>query len=403
MDIFVGRQPILNTARSVVGYELLFRSGEVNAYTPGMDGRKATLTVLGNTAFHFGLDALVGEHRAFINFTQDLLLEEFNELLPPERVVIEVLETVVLDAPVQAACQRLRERGYRLALDDVTEAARVLPLLDCLAYVKVDWLAADAASRQGIVRLCRSRPGMTLIAEKIETEDDFRQAAAEGFHLFQGYFFSRPEVARAQAPSIAMLAHLDLLKETARPDSDMMHAVKIIEREPALAVTLLKYLNSAVFMLRQEITSIRHALLLLGQRNLRRWVVTLLATQACQENQALLLQSVERARFMEACADLFHLQGHEEELFLTGLLSLGERMLMQTMEELVRALGLSKNIANTLLGGQSPFVPVFRCVMSFERGDWESVQEVAREHGLEHDVLAWRYRDAVRWSRKLLD
>jgi c-di-GMP-related signal transduction protein len=270
MNIFVARQPILNRDQSIYGYELLFRNGLENCFS-AVNLDEATLAVIRNALLVFGSQKLTGGKKAFINFTRNLLLSEVPSYLPNDSAVIEILETVEVDQEVLAACRELKNKGYHLALDDyVWQDHDQNPLTEMVHVVKADFQNTQPMERQVMVDFF-SRMDVELLAEKIETRQEFQEAREMGFAYFQGYFFSKPEIISGKDIPGYKLSYLEILKEICRETLDFLHFQKILDRDPPLCLKMLTYLNSAFFGLRHEVTSIGHALNLLGEKEIRKW------------------------------------------------------------------------------------------------------------------------------------
>jgi c-di-GMP-related signal transduction protein len=266
---FVARQPILNAAQQVFGYELLFRDGIENIFRAS-DAEAAAHSTLDSTLL-MGFDVLCDGQRAFINCTRDLLLKDGITLLPSEQTIVEVLEDVEPDDLVTAACQRLKVAGYTIALDDYIANDRREPLTALADIVKVDFERTSRADQQALVK--RFAPlGRRMLAEKVETQEQFAVAQEMGYVYFQGYFFRRPEVLRAREIPTNRANYLRMLAAVSEDEMDLRELEQIIKVEAAVLYRLLRYLNSPIFGMRNEIHSIRHALTLLGEREIRRWI-----------------------------------------------------------------------------------------------------------------------------------
>src|SRR6266516_4382848 len=269
MEVFVARQPIFDRLRNVFGYELLFRSGLENVFRHD-DPDQATLKVINHSLFLFGLQELTAGTKAFINFTRDTLLSECATLLPKESVVVEVLETVEPDDDVVAACRSLKQAGYLLALDDFTMQSEANPLVGLADLIKVDFSLTNADERRYLVQTYTPR-NIVLLAEKVESQEDFDQARAMGYSYFQGYFFSKPAIISGNDVPGFKLTYIQLLNEINKPEVDFKAVEDLIKREVSLSYKLLRYINSVAFSLRHRINSVGQALLLLGQSGIKRW------------------------------------------------------------------------------------------------------------------------------------
>lgn len=400
MDLFIARQPILDATKDVIGYELLFRSGLAN-YFASQDNNEATRQVLLNTFVLFGLNRLTGGKPAFINFTREFLFNDLVRLFPPQSAVVEVLEDVLPDAEVVAACKRLKAAGYTIALDDVVELGRSGELLDLCDMVKIDFRATPPERRRDIARSLRSRP-VRLLAEKVETYDEFRAAAADGFTLFQGYFFARPEVVTRKDVPGNRTQYLRLMRELALPTTNMEAVERIIKRDVSLSYRLLKYINSPLRGLRAEICSVRHALTMLGQRDFRRWAT--LATLACaapDKPSELLEIGLTRARFCETLSAVATSEADvAEEMFLLGLFSILDALLDVPLEEVARDAGVPPRVKAALLGAPSPFNDLLQLAHGYERGDWHAVTPLLQTLGVAPQVVAQCFVDSLDWARQ---
>ena len=396
MNVLVGRQPILDHKRNIYGYELLFRSGKDNFYSCD-DPNEASLTVIGTTIFHIGLKNLVGKKKAFFNFTRDLLRDEFSEMLPKNKAVIEILEDIIIDDEVIAICKKLSEKGYSLALDDVLDYSRCEHVIDYIDYVKVDWILVGAKNRKDIADKLKDTK-IKLVAEKIETNEDFEMAKKEGYDLFQGYFFKKPQIFSTTVLPSGSLVGLELLQETNKANFNIEDARNIIKREPSLAFNLLKFINSAALALVESISSLDQALILLGTAKIRRWVIALVVTNACSKNPALIRQSVERARMCELMGDLFGISNKSESLFLLGLLSLAEGLMNQPLETILGNLNIDKEIEETLLNKETELTPVINIVKAVENGDWDAIENLLNARNISKDDFSEVVQQVMIWS-----
>ncbi len=319
---YVARQPILDREEQVFGYELLFRDGLVNAFSGDTD--EASRVTLDRSLL-MGLDVLCDGRRAFVNCTRDTLIHGLVTLLPSASTAVEVLENVPPDPEVIAACCSLKEAGYLIALDDYVANDVRAPLAEIADIIKVDLLLTTEAQREALVKhygpwRCR------MLAEKVETQTDFFRARDQGFVYFQGYFFRRPEMLNTHDMPANRLNYLRMLAEVSRPELDVAELEKVIKSETSVCYRLLRYLNSAVFGLKREIHSVRHALSMLGERQVRRWVRLVAAVGAGQEKTSdLVLAALVRGRFGGLLQPL--VEHGESDLFLLGLLSLIDAML----------------------------------------------------------------------------
>jgi c-di-GMP-related signal transduction protein len=392
---FVARQPILTRDEQVFGYELLFRDGLEN-YFRSADIESAARSTL-DSSLLMGLDVLCGGRRAFVNCTREVLLKDYVTLLPPHQVVVEILESVTPDDLVVAACQRLKEAGYLIALDDFAFRDPRESLTELADIIKVDLRStppdhqAELVKRYGPWR-CR------MLAEKVETRAEFLAARKAGFLYFQGYFFRQPEVLTAHEIPRNQLHYLRMLQAVSKPEIDTREIESLFKSEASLCYRLLRYMNSAIFGFGNEIHSVRHALALLGEREVRRWV-RLVATLAGgrQKSSELVTAALVRARFCELLSP--KIRHGDSDLFLLGLLSLMDAILEMPMSEVLGSLPLDQETKAVLLGGASRLRPLYQLMLARESGEWQNTGELSHQLRLSESEVAEAYWQAMQWAR----
>lgn len=399
-DVFIARQPIFDRCSAVAGYELLFRSGPENRF-PTMDTDLAASQGLERALMSFGFDSITDSKPAFVNLSRRVLLSELYTLLPPERSVIELLETVEPDADVIAACGRLKDNGYRLALDDFVYRPGFDPLLDLADFVKIDF-RNEASRAPATVDRLKGRPPR-LLAEKVETLGERVLAERLGFELFQGYFFCKPEMIAGKAIGPSKANYLRLLREVGQGEVEFDRVESVIRQEVAFSIRLLRYLNSAGFGWRYEVETINHALRLLGVRQLRKWVAAV-ATVGLAEGKPteLLVTGLLRARLAELLAEPAGLGRADLDLFFAGLLSVMDAVMDQPLDQVVASMGASPELTAGLLRREPPFGPVLDLVVAQEQGDWSRLEDLAGRLGMPTADVQEAYRSASNWAASLV-
>jgi len=394
---FVARQPILSQDEKVFGYEILFRDG-VEDYFRSNDPEAASRSTL-DTSLLMGLDVLSDGRRAFINCTRDMLLKDYMTLLPSSQAVAEILETVEPDDLVMAACQRLKAAGYMIALDDFTENDPRHSLTDFADILKVDVRNTTPEQRIGLVKRygpwkCR------LLAEKVETREEFLAAKKAGFLYFQGYFFRRPETMKAHEIAANRLNYVRMLQVVSKPELEPREIENAIKGEASLCYRLLRYLNSAAFGFANEIHSVRHALSILGEREVRRWV-RLVVTLAAGQNRSseLVSSALVRARFCELLSP--KVQHEDSDLFLLGLLSLMDSILQIPMAEVLDSVPIDQETKEVLLGRGTRLRPLYQLMLAQESADWQGVGTLAKSLSLRESEVAETYWQAMQWARQM--
>ncbi len=396
----MARQPILDRRQNVYGYELLFRSGLDNAFHAANQDQ-ASFEMLHTSLLGFGLDTLLGDKLGFINASREVLLQEFYLVLPRDRSIIELVETVEPTPDVVEACQGLKRAGYRLALDDFVRRPAMAPLAELADVIKVDFLHTGEAERRAIIREFGPRR-VQLVAEKVESREQFAAAMAEGFTHFQGFFFCEPEIlSSADVPAFKRNC-VRFMAELHRPELDFDKLEVIIKQEVALAVKLLRYLNSAGFGWRHEITSIKHALRVLGERAARKWCSLMALTVLGEDKPAqMVITSLVRAQFAEQVGREAGLGSRDVDLFLIGMLSTLDGLLGRPMEEALSHIPVSSEIRDTLLGRRTSLSAVWSVVLCYERAEWDRLKELADVADVSVGRLPGLYRNAVQWVDRI--
>lgn len=405
LNAFLARQAIFDRHKRVFGYELLFRSSASSDHFDGADYDQATSQVVANSYFAIGLERVLAGKNAFVNFTRSLLLSDFASVLPREASVIEILETVEPDAEVLAACRKLKQQGFRLALDDFACGRRYEPLAELADIIKVDIQAAREKDQEALMKQYGER-GIKMLAEKVETLAEFERARNLGYVYFQGYFFARPVILAGREPPAFELHYLALLREILRPELEHLKIEEIVREEVSLAYKLLRYVNSARFSWRTTVDSIRHALALLGDRQIRQWASLAMVSHAGRDKpHELVVMTMVRARFCELLGAHVGLSGTESShLFLLGIVSLLDAIMDVRLDQILRQLPVPEDIEETLLGGAgigNRIARVYELERAWEAGDWDAVAERAGALGTRKDRLTELYVRSIQWAEEI--
>jgi c-di-GMP-related signal transduction protein len=397
MQVFVARQPILDRLKKTYAYELLFRDGPVNRYT-GSDPDQASRSVINTSFFVLGIEAITGGKPAFVNFTRNALLDGYATVLPTKLLVVEVLEDITPDKEVIEACRAIRKAGNLIALDDVVYGKVPMELLPLAHIVKVDFALNSPQEKLKIVELCRPY-GVRLLAEKVETQEDFNGALHAGYHLFQGFFFSKPIMVSGRSIPSSKLSQLQLLQQINRPDTDFLRLESIIRREVSLTYKLLHYMNRVEFAIQADVTSVQQALVLLGEVGIKKWLsIVLLADMGTDVPPEVVTNSVVRARLCESLAGASKLQVSPHSAFLMGLFSHLDALLEQPIEELLAHLSLPADVRDALLTGHGDLGNLFRLMKAYERGDWLETGRLAAIISIDEKLIPELYFQALAWG-----
>ena len=397
---FVARQPIFDRQQEVFGYELLFRSSWSNVYDH-TDGDAASAQILNQTLNIHGLANLTGGGRAFINFTRSMMINVDYGMLPPESTVIELLEDVERDDGLVAACRKLKDAGYMLALDDVVYDARYDQLIDLADIVKIDFMQTTAAQRRDMIGQFK-RLGVCLLAEKVETHEAFREATESGYAYVQGFFFAHPQIVSGRDVPVSDHNHLLFLSEISRPKLDFDRLERIVKQDVSLSTKLLRYLNSAALGVPNQITSIRQALALLGERPLRRWAsLVLLSRLAKGKPSELIVATLIRARFCELISAHTGDGDGQFEAFLVGMLSTIDVMLGRPAEQLLEEMPIPDGVKSAHLDDQTHLGTILGLAIACERADTQRLTELWHALSLTESLVAEAHRAAIVWAQQV--
>ncbi len=402
MNVFVARQPIFDEKKNVHAYELLFRSGIANFYDESLDGDHSTSKVISNSLLVIGMDSLTKGKRAFINFTRNLLVKGAPSVIPKDLVTVEILETVEPDEEVVAACRKLKQSGYVLALDDFVFEEKYRPLIDLADIIKVDFKLTTGDERKHVIEECHNSD-IKFLAEKVENIEEFQQAQDLGYSYFQGYFFSAPDVVSGKDIPSNKLNYLRVLNEVNKPDVDFEKVEDIIRRDIALSYKLLRFMNSAFFNFTVKVESIRHALVLLGVREVKKWInIVALSGMGYDKPQELLVLSLIRARFCEFLANSMGMEKRNADFFMMGLFSVIDGLVDRPMQEILSELPILDDIKGALLGDENIFNDVFNLVLAYEKGDWDTTASCAGKLQVAEEGLPDFFLDSVKWANMAL-
>lgn len=398
LPALVGRQPIFDGLQRTFGYELLFRMPSDELRSSGApDGTSSTAQVVLNTFVEIGLDSVVGDKLAFVNATRAFICDGLAAQLPPDRVVIEVLEDVPPDEEVLSSLARLRAAGYTLALDDFVYAPSFEPLIDLAQIIKVDLSRLPPGDLERYPKLL-ARPGIRLLAERVETHAEFEHCKSLGFELFQGFFLAKPSIVQGSRRTSNQVTALRLLALLDDPNASLDEIETALSMDPTLSYRLLRVINSAAFSLRNRVDSLRQALIMLGLRRVQGWVTLMVLAGLSKKPPALLETALTRARMCEQVGS--RLQPNRGPSFFTvGLFSTLDAMLDTPLDQLVGELPLSPEVVGALLRREGVMGAVLTSVLAYERCEWDHVAL----RGIDADALRQAYLDTLQWVRQALE
>ncbi len=397
-DIFVGRQPIFDRKLRVYAYELLFRSGSANNAAFGkMSADGATSTTIINSFLEFGLDKLVGDKLAFINLTETFLFNEGALPIPPQQVVIEVLEDVPINAKLLGAVARLKSEGFTIALDDYIYNPAHKPLVAMADIIKIDIMQL---SREQLIRHATAlkKFNAKLLAEKVETMDEFELCHKLGFEYFQGYFLSKPRVIQGKSLPTNKLAVMNLISVLQNQDSEIDELEEAIGFDVSISYKILKLINSAFFNYPSKIESIRQAVVILGRKNLGSWASMLALSSLNDRPSEMIHMAMTRAKMCEIIAEKAH-QKPLETYFAVGLFSALDILMERELSEIIKPLPLSEEMVSALTERTGVLGEALKCVLAYEVADFDN----ARFQRLTVDDIFVANVEAITWANMVTE
>ncbi|MBB1464655.1 EAL domain-containing protein [Vibrio sp. SG41-7] len=395
---YVARQPILNRNKNTLGYELLFRDGERNAYPAHIESNRATYRLIVENFLSVGHNPSIPSSRCFINFPHQSLIRRLPLGLPKDKVVVEILETCQPTDELLEAVKELYQAGYMIALDDFTSTPEWERFLKYTHIVKLDIMQMGLNEACDLVRAHQGKK-YSFLAERVETEQEFQQAKEAGFKFFQGYFFSKPEIIKTKYISPEQVIAMELFQEVCKPDVDFQRVESIVAKDIALSYKLLRFVNTMSPRLEVTISSFRQALVYLGQEKLKMFVSLAVASYVSDKKpKELYGLSLQRAQFCQRMSRYQVFKGHTEQAFMIGLFSLLDALLDLSLENLIEQLPLCTSIKVALLRREGPYGALLALEESFEHADWQKIDDHCADLGLNVEQVKTELTEARRWS-----
>ncbi|NQZ83193.1 MAG: HDOD domain-containing protein [Colwellia sp.] len=398
MYFYAARQPILDKDKNLYAYELLFRDSIDNVF-PDIDGDAATSKMIEASQFNMGISEFTGNKPAFINFTLETLSKGYPEMLSTDEIVVEILETVKPGKKLLALCKDLHEKGYTLALDDYEHQKVWMHFYPYIKIIKIDWQLSSLEEIKEIKDSIKNFPHIMLLAEKVETYEEYDQALEFGCELFQGFFFSKPEMVKTRSLSPSQMAMAELLYETSKPDLDLDSITAVFERDVTLSYKLLRYANSPTFRRRNEISTIKQAIVILGAGELKRFLGLMFAANVNPDKPSELINSaMSRAKFCELAAQDIKTPLDVSIAFLTGLLSLIDAILDEEIESILAKLPLAQEIKDTLITRKGAMADLIKLVVYIEHAQWDEASALIKTHKMDKEKVIEYYNQALSWA-----
>ena len=407
MKVFVARQPIFTINEDIFAYELLYRSSEVNVF-PNINGDQATADVIINSFMNIGIDELSNGRPCFINFTENLLQLKLPTYFKPRDIVVEILESVIPNTQIIDICRELKKLGYKIALDDFIyndDNPHFFKYISYADIIKVDILHTTPEVRTKIETMARVM-NKKLLAEKVETREEYEELKSRGYDYFQGYFFSKPAIVSVYDIPTYFHSYIDIIKNLSMTDPNVGVIAELIERDLSLSHKLLKLINSTAFRPQKKIHSIKQAIVLLGLIEIQKWIYVLSVRdnliRKSEMSDEVIRISLTRGKMCESIAQLRQKTSTKTGYFMTGMFSLMDTITGAPMEKLLKDLPLNDEICHALLGHDNQYKQALDLVIAVEKGEWSKITEQCQVIQIDENKLFTIYTESLNWANRLI-
>ncbi|WP_315113959.1 HDOD domain-containing protein [Clostridium intestinale] len=400
MDIFLARQPIFDKKNKIIAYELLFRTGILNKYN-SVDGDNATIEVIKNTLFNFGIEKIAKSKKVFINFTENILKSNILDLLSPEYVVVEILEDIEPTLEIINICKKLKEMKYTIALDDFVFHNKYKSLMEFVDIIKVDFRITNGEERKEVIKKIKNK-NIKFLAEKVETIEEFNDAVKYGYSYFQGYYLSKPVVISGKKIPENKIIHMRLLEELNSKDFSLEKVEELIKKDISLSYKLLRIVNSAEFGLKHKVTSIKQALSYTGEIQVKKWLY-LVSIKAIGDDRPdfIIFESLARAKFGELIFLKTRFKNDSFNAYLTGMLSLVDVILEKPIDEILEEILVDEEVKSALIGEKNnKYGFLLSLILNYEQGKIDKIFELMEYFNISTDELRSSYMEAIEWSHR---
>jgi c-di-GMP-related signal transduction protein len=408
MEVFVAKQPIYNQNLEVFAYELLYRSSLENSF-PEINGDQATADVIINSYLNIGIDQISNGKPCFVNFTENLLQLRLPTYFAPREIVVEILETVKPTEEIIKICKELKNLGYQIALDDVVineENPLSFQLFQSADIVKVDFLNTTKEERKKIESIAKEYH-LKLVAEKIETEEDFEEANRSGYDYYQGFFLAKPSIVSTYDIPTYFFSHYENMEELTMTETSIDVITDLIEKDVSLSYKLLKLVNTPFNRHKQKIYSVKQAVMLLGLIEIKKWLYVLSVRENARgktnHTKDVMQLSLTRAKMCESIVNLKENRTLPSAYFTLGMFSLMDRLTGVPMEKIIPELPLHEDLTDALSGIQNPLKDVLDLVTAVEKAQWGMISEKCRDLRIEEKDIFKIYAESLNWSNQMMD
>jgi EAL and modified HD-GYP domain-containing signal transduction protein len=398
MKTFLARQPMFDRNSNVVSYELLFRSSNQNQAFVN-DDYTATMKVMKDLIVNFGIKEMTNHKRFFINFNADLIMDKAPDLFKSDELVIEILEDTLANTDLLDVLTDYKEQGYVIALDDFEYSDEKIELIKLADIIKLDFMISSYDELREIVKAVTPY-GVDLLAEKIETEEDYNLAVELGCSLFQGYYYQKPTVFESSETTTIPSVYYELLDEINNEVVDYNNLGRIIKQDTSLTVSILKLLNSAAYYSRNKVTSVKRALVNLGVKSSKNLIMMnmLKSISSAGSPEEIINISLKRGKEAERFAEYFGMKHRKDELFIYGLLSLIDVIMKRDMKSILHDVPLEDDVIDALLGQENELSKVLELIIAHEKDDILKVQDILIGNNIDIKDFMTIYIESTKWA-----
>lgn len=397
MEFFLARQAIYNKSKDVIAYELLYRNSIQNRFDTAVDDSKATYEIMKNIVF-VGFEVLTNNKTALINCSEEVLNSDVITILPNESIIIEILETVKANDSVIKRLSELKKKGYIFAIDDVVDFKSIEKFLKFVNYVKIDFMLTTRKSRKILVDKLRNYK-VTLLAEKIETEEEYKEALNLGFKLFQGFYFSKPRIIKGKDIAIKSNTILFLMQELSKNDFDINVIENIMKSDVALMYKFMKFINSAKFGFKYQISDIKQAVAIVGQKQLQKWIFLFSFVDLGKDISSEYTNTVIiRARFCELIMEVID-KNKKSEAFIVGIFSEIAAIIEDNIKNVICDLPIKIEIKDALLGKDNLLFKILNLALAYEKVDIEKIDMLCDDLRINNKILGELYLLSIKWVK----
>lgn len=395
MKVYVARQPIYNSDKSLFGYELLYRDSDKNCYS-NINEDKATRELTYNVLSEFDFYSLTNEKYGFINFTKESLMSELPLFFNPNNIIIEILENVDLDQSLIDRILFLKEKNYKFALDDFIDDGTYDAIVPYIDIIKVEYSLLDEEKRKNIAKKYRNKK---LLAERIETQNDYNNAIDDGYTLFQGYYFSKPIMISKVSINIGASTYIRLWKEISKANPSFDSLADIIKIDAGVTYKLLALMNTPIYYRIGKINSIKQALVRLGINETKKWILLLFLRDVSNtDNDEFAKVSLIRAIFMEKLISKLGYSNRSNDAYMVGLLSMIDNTLEQDILDVLDTLELSNNTKMALINKEGILYEILECIKEYELSNWKKVYDFNTSYALDENDIYYIYLESLRYA-----